>query len=63
MTTYKVEGMHCQGCVRRVNEAMKAMQIQVEVSLEAGTVTVDSSDEAVLLKAKDAIEDLGFDVL
>ena len=63
MTTYKVEGMHCQGCVRRVNEAMKALQIQVEVSLEAGTVTVDSNDEAVLLKAKDAIEDLGFDVL
>ena len=63
MTTYKVDGMHCQGCVRRVNEAMKALQIQVEVSLEAGTVTVGSSDEAVLLKAKDAIEDLGFDVL
>ncbi len=63
MTTYKVEGMHCQGCVRRVNEAMKALGIQAEVSLEAGTVKVDSTDEAVLLKAKDAIEDLGFDVL
>ncbi len=63
MTTYKVEGMHCMGCVRRVNEAMKALNIQATVSLEEGTVTVDSTDEAVLLQAKDAIEDLGFDVL
>lgn len=63
MTTYKVEGMHCQGCVRRVNEAMAALDVKAVVSLEAGTVTVESEDEAVLLKAKDAIEDLGFDVL
>ncbi len=63
MTTYKVEGMHCQGCVRRVNEAMKALNIQATVSLEDGTVTVESDEEVVLLQAKDAIEDLGFDVL
>lgn len=63
MTTYKVEGMHCQGCVRRVNEAMKALGIQAVISLETGTVTVESEDEGILLKAKDAIEDLGFDVL
>ncbi len=63
MTTYKVEGMHCQGCVRRVREAMKALNIEAEISLEAGTVTVNSMNESVLLKAKDAIEDLGFDVL
>lgn len=63
MTTYKVEGMHCQGCVRRVNEALVALGVPAVVSLEEGTVTVESRDEAVLLKAKEAIEDLGFDVL
>lgn len=63
MTTYKVEGMHCMGCVRRVQEALKALQIEATISLEAGTVTVASGDEAVLLQAKEAIEDLGFDVL
>ena len=63
MTTYKVEGMHCMGCVRRVQEALNALQIEATVSLEAGTVTVASDDEAVLLQAKEAIEDLGFDVL
>lgn len=63
MTTYKVEGMHCQGCVRRVKEAMQALGVQATVSLEEGTVRVESCDEAVLEKAKETIEDLGFDVL
>lgn len=63
MTTIKVEGMHCMGCVRRVNEAMTALGVRATVSLEDGTVTVESCDEAVLLQVKEAVEDLGFDVL
>lgn len=63
MTTFKVEGMHCMGCVRRVKEALDALQVEGTVSLEEGTVTIACDDAAILLKARESIEDLGFDVL
>lgn len=62
MNKLKVDGMHCQNCVKAVKEAVSALPGAkgVEVSLEKGEVTweemgVDTD------KVIEAIEDIGFD--
>lgn len=62
MTTLNVEGMMCEGCVKRVTEALHNLGLEPEVSLENKTVAFDG-DEAAAAKAVEAIEDLGFDVV
>lgn len=62
MNTLKVEGMMCQGCVNRVLEALKGMEVAAEVSLENKTVSFDGSEE-VVQKVASEIEDLGFEVV
>lgn len=59
MTTYRVEGMTCQGCVASVTRALERIGAKAVVSLEAHTATVEGQpDEA---KVKAAIEGAGFD--
>lgn len=63
MKTISIEGMHCMHCVGSVTEALKAVEgvTSVEVSLEAKNAVVEgSATEAAL---KEAIEDIGFDVV
>lgn len=62
MAILKVEGMHCEGCVKRVTEGLQAEGIAAEVSLENKTVTVEG-DKGTVEKAVSEIEDLGFDVM
>ena len=62
MPIMKVEGMHCQNCVKAVTEAVSALTGAkgVEVSLEKGQVKWDEmgvSEE----KVKEVIEDIGFE--
>ncbi len=59
-TSYKVEGMTCEGCVRSLTRAIQAVKSDAEpaINLEAGTVSVEGMDEATL---KHAIDDAGFD--
>lgn len=59
MKEIKIEGMHCAMCVKRISEALKEAGIHAEISLENKTVSVD---EANVEKAKNEIEDLGFEV-
>ena len=59
MTDIKVEGMHCPMCVKRISEALESAEIKAEVNLEAKTVSVADAD---VIKAKEEIEDLGFEV-
>lgn len=61
MNTLKVEGMMCEGCVKRVVEGLKEAGITAEVSLENKTVSFEG-DEKVVKKATSEIEDLGFEV-
>lgn len=59
--TYIVKGMTCGGCVNSVTNAIKHADptATVDVVLDSGHVTVDSTmDEAAI---KNAIEDAGFD--
>ena len=60
MTTYIVEGMTCQGCVKGITAAIqnRVADADVSVELEGGKVTVSTGDEATVIEA---IEDAGFD--
>ena len=62
MMTLKVEGMMCEGCVKRVVAGLSEAGITAEVSLENKTVSFEG-DEAVVEKAISEIEDLGFEVV
>ena len=47
MTTYKVEGMTCEGCVKSLHNAIaKAMpQSKVSIDLDNGLVMVDGASD------------------
>ncbi|MFV0363858.1 MAG: heavy-metal-associated domain-containing protein [Suipraeoptans sp.] len=60
MTTIKVEGMHCENCVKRISELFNEENLKYKVSLEEKTVSVDGDDKEVK-KALEALDDLGFD--
>ena len=61
-TTYKVEGMTCDGCVRSVTKAILSVANDAKVSADfrADTVTVSGIAEPIL---RQAIEDAGFDFI
>ena len=61
MTTYRVEGMTCDGCVRAVGNALgEALPgVEARVDLGAGTVTLDDAADEARVRA--AIEAAGFD--
>ncbi|MBQ8203168.1 MAG: heavy-metal-associated domain-containing protein [Clostridia bacterium] len=54
-----VPDMHCENCVRRIDNALKEIKITATVNLETKTVTV-SGCEHCYKKAFDEIYDLGF---
>jgi copper chaperone len=60
-TTYKVNGMTCNGCVNSVTRAIttSAPDAKVEASLDAGTVTVDGA--ATVETISQAVQDAGFE--
>lgn len=62
--TISIEGMHCQHCVAAVKEALETVAgvSKVAVSLENNNAVVeaDGASDAAL---KEAIEDIGFDVV
>ena len=62
MKKLKVDGMHCQNCVKAVTEAVSALPGAkgVVVSLEKGEVTWEEMSVGIE-EVKAAIEDIGFD--
>ncbi len=56
----KVEGMHCEKCVERIENALKETGISFSVSLADKTVTVDGCEHC-LNTAISQLEDLGFE--
>lgn len=62
MNKLKVEGMHCQNCVKAVTDVVSALPGAkgVVVSLEKGEVTWEEMG-ASIEEVKAAIEDIGFD--
>ncbi|MDG4602310.1 MAG: heavy-metal-associated domain-containing protein [Defluviicoccus sp.] len=60
-TTYRVDGMTCQGCARAVTNAIKEAvpDADVAIDLAGGRVTVAGSAEEARIRA--AIEAAGFE--
>ncbi len=61
MTTYRVNGMTCQGCANSVTKAIKAAApaAAVKVDLTAKTVSVEGQVAAETVQA--AVKDAGFE--
>ena len=55
----KVDGMHCQMCVNRINKALDNAKVEHEVSLENKTVTLKNDGDKE--KAVKALDDIGFE--
>lgn len=55
----KVEDMHCEHCVARINNALNEVGIKNEINLEQKTVIIDGCEHC-LKTAISEIEDLGF---
>lgn len=63
-TIIKVEGMVCNGCENRVQNALKTIEgiENVVANHISGTVTVTSKNEVTISTIKEKIEDIGFKV-
>ena len=63
-TIIKVEGMICNGCENRVQNALKDIKgvEKVIANHTEGTVTVTSSNEVERNILEEKIEDIGFEV-
>ncbi len=55
----KVEDMHCENCVKRIEKVLSETGIKFEVSLQNKTVEVDGCEHC-LKTAITELEDLGF---
>lgn len=60
MTVLKAEDMHCEKCVARITKALEAAELDFQVNLGEKTVTIDGCEHCVA-KAKEIMDDLGFD--
>lgn len=54
-----VPDMHCENCVKRINNALNESGINFSVELDQKTVTVDGCEHC-LKTAISELEDLGF---
>lgn len=65
MKTVRIEGMSCQHCVAAVTEAMSSLGDvkMIEVSLEGKMAKVEYASEVSDEMIKEAIDDIGFDVV
>lgn len=63
-TIIKVQGMACEGCENRIQNALKNIEgiEKVVANHKEGTVTV-TTNEILINDIKEKIEDLGFIVL
>lgn len=62
MTKLKVEDMHCEKCVARINNTLNEAGLDFSVELATKTVSVNGDDAAVA-KAIDELDDIGFEAV
>ena len=62
MTVLKTEDMHCEKCVERITKALSAQNLQFKVNLANKTVSLEETGER-LERAKETLDDLGFEVI
>lgn len=58
----KVDGMHCEGCEKRIQNALKNLKEikKVIANYKKGTVNIILKKEISEVKIKEVIEDIGF---
>lgn len=56
---FRIEGMHCNGCVARVTKALQAIADDVQVTLEPPRATLETAEEVSLDEVKAAVEKAG----
>ncbi len=59
----KINGMHCSHCSTRVANALAELGLKVNVTLPDGIATVEEDSIPADDVLRDAIEDLGFEVV
>ena len=60
----KVAGMKCGGCSASIDKALNLMDgVKAKADHVKGLVELELDDDGKLASIKDAIEDLGFDVV
>ena len=59
--TYTINGMTCEHCVKAIVEEVSALDgvDNVTVSLESGSMTIDSAEEIPFGKVADAVDEAG----
>jgi copper ion binding protein len=64
LTTYSVDGMTCQHCVRAVSTEVGAIPgvSDVRVDLAAGTVNVASDEPLETATVRAAVEEAGYEI-
>ncbi|MDX6302076.1 MAG: hypothetical protein QOF53_3290 [Nocardioidaceae bacterium] len=64
LTTYNVDGMTCQHCVRAVSTEVGAIPgvSDVRVDLAAGTVNVASDEPLETATVRAAVEEAGYEI-
>jgi copper chaperone CopZ len=56
---FRIEGMHCNGCVARVTKALQAIADDVQVTLDPPRATLDAPDALTLDEVKAAVKKAG----
>jgi copper chaperone len=56
---FRIEGMHCNGCVARVTKALQAIADDVQVTLEPPRARLESADPLSLEDVKAAVKNAG----
>lgn len=58
----KIDGMHCEGCEKRIQNALKNLKEikKVIANYKKGTVNIILKKEISEVKIKEIIEDIGF---
>jgi copper chaperone CopZ len=56
---FRIDGMHCSGCVARVTKALQAIADDVQVTLEPPRATLEVADPLPLDEVKAAVKRAG----
>jgi copper chaperone CopZ len=56
---FRIEGMHCNGCVARVTKALESIADDVQVTLDPPRATLESPDPLSLDEVKAALKKAG----
>ena len=56
---FRIDGMHCNGCVARVAKALESIADDVQVTLDPPRATLDTADPLSLDDVKAAVKKAG----